>query len=68
MGPNQDQDNRLPIAKVGGLFSGMLELFGRIVRGEDPIRAVQHSLASGIVALGRDALRQEHAPPKTLLD
>ena len=61
MGLDVKQDNRLPLSEVGGLLAGFLEMTGKIVSGQDPIKAVQQSLAQGVLALGLDALRKENA-------
>lgn len=59
MGPKVDR--RLPLSDAPKLAEGWLEVAGKIVAGEDPIKAVQEGLAKGIAALGVDALRREHA-------
>ena len=66
MGPDERQDNRLPLSDVPKLLAGFVDLAGRIITGQDPINAVKQSLANGVVALGVDALREEIAGPPNI--
>ena len=58
MGPEVTHDNRLPLAASAGLFAGFIAMVGKIIGGQDPIKAVQQSLAKGIAALGDSELRE----------